>query len=404
MKKKINIIIMIAFLLGIIGGIFLPNLMSNLSFIGTMYINILKFMIIPILFTSVSLSIYKNLTKKNNKIIKTILLFISMFIITFIITSIFVLIIKPGLNYKLDGIVYGGEVAKFTMMSFMENIFPANPIDIITKTNILAIIIISSLFGYAAAKINNSDKTMDLIESINKVLYKMLEYIMYLTPFAVFSLIGTSISTYGINILKNTFVYIILVYLISIFIMFLMMIMVSKKIKPLNYLKKISKIWVITASTCSSVATLPYTLKLCREELDLNNDTTDLVIPLGTTINKVGGAVSFAILSIFTAQLFGIEITFSLYLSMIIVSLLLNMAAVGIPSGGIVLGATYLSMLGIPLTFMGIYSGIYRLLDMAYTTLNVTGNITAGIILNKNKWYDYIFIFKNKIFKNKKDS
>ena len=122
---------------------------------------------------------------------------------------------------------------------------------------------------------------------------------------------------------------------------------------------------------------------MCKEDLNLNKETTDIVVPLGTTLNKVGGAISFAILSIFTIQLYGIELNISLYLSMILVSLILNMAAVGIPSGGIVLGATYLSMLGIPLNFIGIYSGIYRILDMAYTTLNVTGNINATIFLNK---------------------
>ncbi len=130
---------------------------------------------------------------------------------------------------------------------------------------------------------------------------------------------------------------------------------------------------------------MPYTLKVCKEDLKLNKEVTDLVIPLGTTLNKVGGAISFALLSIFTTQLFGIELNLSLFLSMLFVSLILNMAAVGIPSGGIVLGATYLSMLGIPLTFMGIYSGIYRVLDMAYTTMNVTGNVNASIIMNNDK-------------------
>ncbi|NLV90204.1 MAG: dicarboxylate/amino acid:cation symporter [Tenericutes bacterium] len=383
MKKKINLIIFISFILGILFGLLLPSFMDNISFIGSLYINILKFLIVPILFLSISLSIYKNSKNKNKNLIKIILLFILMFISTFLIVSLLLLIINPNLNISFDNINYEGELAKVTFISFIENIFPSNPLDIISKINVFAIIIISAIFGFSASKVKNGNKVMDIIDSLNNILNKIIEYVMYLTPLGVFSLIGSSISNYGFDIIKSTLIYIFLAYIFSILIVILMIIILSKKIKPIEYIKKIIKVWLVSLSTCSSVATLPYTLKLCKEDLNLNKETTDIVVPLGTTLNKVGGAISFAILSIFTIQLYGIELNISLYLSMILVSLILNMAAVGIPSGGIVLGATYLSMLGIPLNFIGIYSGIYRILDMAYTTLNVTGNINATIFLNK---------------------
>ena len=383
MKKKINLIIFISFILGILFGLLLPSFMDNISFIGSLYINILKFLIVPILFLSISLSIYKNSKNKNKNLIKIILLFILMFISTFLIVSLLLLIINPNLNISFDNINYEGELAKVTFISFIENIFPSNPLDIISKINVFAIIIISAIFGFSASKVKNGNKVMDIIDSLNNILNKIIEYVMYLTPLGVFSLIGSSISNYGFDIIKSTLIYIFLAYIFSILIVILMIIILSKKIKPIEYIKKIIKVWLVSLSTCSSVATLPYTLKLCKEDLNLNKETTDIVVPLGTTLNKVGGAISFAILSIFTIQLYGIELNISLYLSMILVSLILNMAAVGIPSGGIVLGATYLSMLGIPLNFIGIYSGIYRILDMVYTTLNVTGNINATIFLNK---------------------
>ncbi|MDD4831682.1 MAG: cation:dicarboxylase symporter family transporter [Bacilli bacterium] len=383
MKKKINLIIFISFILGILFGLLLPSFMDNISFIGFLYINILKFLIVPTLFLSISLSIYKNSKNKNKNLIKIILLFILMFISTFLIVSLLLLIINPNLNISFDNINYEGELAKVTFISFIENIFPSNPLDIISKINVFAIIIISAIFGFSASKVKNGNKVMDIIDSLNNILNKIIEYVMYLTPLGVFSLIGSSISNYGFDIIKSTLIYIFLAYIFSILIVIIMIIILSKKIKPIEYIKKIIKVWLVSLSTCSSVATLPYTLKLCKEDLNLNKETTDIVVPLGTTLNKVGGAISFAILSIFTIQLYGIELNISLYLSMILVSLILNMAAVGIPSGGIVLGATYLSMLGIPLNFIGIYSGIYRILDMAYTTLNVTGNINATIFLNK---------------------
>ena len=141
----------------------------------------------------------------------------------------------------------------------------------------------------------------------------------------------------------------------------------------------------MTISTCSSAATLPYTVKVCNEDFGVDSEVTDVVVPLGCTIHMCGGAVSFALLGLFCAKLYGVNVTFTMYLLMLVSSLLINMAAPGIPGGGIVIGATYLELLGIPLGFIGFYSGIYKLLDMCYTTLNVTGDISANILLNKDK-------------------
>ncbi len=383
MKNKVNILIFIGFILGILGGILIPNIMNSISFLGNIYINLLKLIIIPVLFTTISVSIYKN--TKSKILFKTIFTFILMFISVFLISSLIVYIINPTSYFKLDNIK--SEIAPITLniTDFFLNIFPSNIIDVISKNNIIFIIIFASIFGYSASKVKNGKEVINFIEIISKIFNKILEYIIYLTPIAVFSLMGTSISTYGINVLSNALIYIVLAYFISIIIILLFLIIMKNKVKPLIYLKKILKLWIVSLSTCSSVATLPYTLKTCKEDLNLNEESVDLIIPLGTTINKIGGAISFAILSIWTTKLFGIEINAIMFITMLFISLLLNMAAVGIPSGGIVLGATYLTMLGIPLSFMGVYSAIYRLLDMAYTTLNVTGNINASILLDKKQ-------------------
>lgn len=95
-----------------------------------------------------------------------------------------------------------------------------------------------------------------------------------------------------------------------------------------------------------------------------------------------GGAVSFSLLGLFCARCFGLELTLGSYLYMLAIAVALNMSAPGIPGGGVVIGATYLEMMGLPLTFIGLYAGIYKILDMLYTTLNVTGDISANVILD----------------------
>ena len=246
-------------------------------------------------------------------------------------------------------------------------------------------IILSVIFAIAATKVKDSENLINIIDKLKEVLYKILEYIMYITPVAVFVLIGSAASNYKIDIISFGIKYILTAYLCSIVALITIMIIPScifGKIKIRDYIKKVYKVWIISITTCSSVVTLPTTIKTCNEEFKIPEKITNLVVPLGTTIHMCGGAVSFALLGIFTSQLYNIDITIGLYLKMLISSIIINMAAPGIPSGGIAIGASYLTILNIPLEFMGIYSGIYKLLDMSYTTLNVTGDITANIILN----------------------
>ena len=126
-------------------------------------------------------------------------------------------------------------------------------------------------------------------------------------------------------------------------------------------------------------------MRVCNEEFGVPESVTSLVVPLGCTIHMCGGAVSFCLLGLFTMQMAGLPVTVPFFLQMLLVATLMNMAAPGIPGGGIVLGATYLTILGAPTGFIGLYSGIYRLLDMAYTTLNVTGDVTANVLIAKGE-------------------
>lgn len=391
MKNKLNIAILIGFILGIVGGLICPDFMNNISFVGTIYVNLLKFIIIPIIFTSISATIFKSNKSKSAIILKIIVLFTIMFIATFLLTTLLFTFINPlnGVTISdLSVVEWSEEISKLDFSKIIINLFPSNLSTMIQNNSIFASILFSVAFGLASSKVRTGKKVMELIEGFRDIFYEILKYIMYLTPLAVFSLIGSTIANYGFEIIGIGAKYIGTVYLFSLLIMISIMILpvwTYAKINPIVYIKKILKVWLITITTCSSSATLPYTIKTCNEELNISNNITDIVVPLGCTVHMCGGALSFALLGLFSSQLFGIQVTISSYLMMLVGATLINMSAPGIPSGGIILGATYLSMLNIPLSFIGIYSGMYRLLDMAYTTLNVTGDITANVLIYKSE-------------------
>lgn len=389
MKNKSTLLVILGLILGIFGGLFFPDFMKDISFLGTIYINILKFMMIPIILTSIIVTIFQSKNLNGKSLMKIVLSFITMFVATFLLTSAVVSILKPGAEFVFPQTEWNGEVTNLSYAEILTNLFPSNIVNMVQNNMIFFSIIFAVLFGTAAIKVNNGERVIEVIKGLKEIFFKMLEYIMVLTPIATFSLVGSIIANYGTSVLQAGVTYILIAYLCSVLTLFFVMILpvwILAKINPIEYIKKVSKVWLMTITTCSSAATLPTTVKTCKEEFNIPDIITDIVVPLGCTIHMCGGAVSFALLGLFCMQMFGISVTPIIFIQMILSATIINMAAPGIPNGGIVIGATYLSLLGIPLDFIGFYSGIYKLLDMSYTTLNVTGDISIATIINNKKF------------------
>jgi len=386
MKKKISLLTLLALFLGIIAGIFLPSFVRLISFIGTIYINLLKFMIAPIIFCSIVPTVYESVFRKDNVIYKAIATYVAMFLATYLLMSLLVIIINPSQGFSFPAMIWDGTAQTLSLKEILINLFPANLITIFMETKLFPIILLAYMTGLCSFKINDGDKVIKAVVLLRDLFFKMLEYIMYLTPFAVFSLIGNTIADYGLVIVGVGLRYIGMAYLgglATILIVMILPVWILTGIHPLAYLLKVYKVWLVSLTTCSSAATLPTTMKTCKEEFSVSEEICDIVSPLGCTIHMCGGAVSFALLGIFCCRMYGIQIDLVKYLTMILSALLINMSAPGIPNGGVVIGASYLALLGVPLDFIGFYSGLYKILDMLYTTLNVTGNITANVILNR---------------------
>lgn len=250
---------------------------------------------------------------------------------------------------------------------------------------ILPVIIFAFAFGIAIRQCK-LEKVRAVMTELDTAFGKMLSYVMYLTPFGVFALMSNTVVSYGGKILGTAALYAGCAYLGCVLITLLVMMLpvwIAAGINPIQYVRRVYKVWVLTLTTCSSAATLPTTVRICNEEFGVPEKITNLVVPLGCTIHMCGGAVSFSLLAMFNMQMMGIPMTFGLMMIMLLSALLLNMGAPGLPGGGIVIGATFLSILGIPLTFIGFYAGIYRVLDMAYTTMNVCGDVTANVLINR---------------------
>lgn len=385
MKNKLSLFTLIGLVLGIIFGLFLPDAATSIEFIGKYYITILKYMVVPVVITTISVSIYNSSKLKNRLVPITLLVFVLMFTATFLLSSLIISLLNPSSGFTLEIVDWSGNTTVPGIIGILTNLVPRDFNKFLTGGYLFTVILIAAIIGLVCGKIKNGDKVVTIIENIKDFLFKILNYYMYVTPIAVFALISNTIVNYGPIVLGIGAKYILTAYICAISALIVVMILpilLIAKISPKVFIKKVYKIWLITLSTCSSAATLPYTIKTCHDEFNIPDEVTDVVVPLGTTIHMCGGAVSFSLLGLFCSKLFGVEITFAKYVLMLIYAILINMAAPGIPNGGVAIGATYLQLLGIPLDFIGFYSGIYKLLDMIYTSLNVTDDIASNVIIN----------------------
>ena len=374
---------------GAIGLVF-PQLFDRIGFIGTVYINLLKLMTLPIVLCTVFGAASRGIRSATGTLFRAVLLFLILFTVSFLLSAALYAVLSPGTGFTLtSGEVWSGDTADLSWDGFLQTVFSPNIFASLSGGAMLPSILFAFFTGAVAAKVG-AHKVVDLVGELEAIFSRMLSYILWLTPLGVFVLMGKCTADFGMRALGGALSYVLYAWGGCVLILLLVMILplwIFCRIDPVTYFRKTGRVLLTALSTCSSAATLPETLRTCREEFDVPEETAGVVAPLGCTIHMCGGAVSFCLLAMFTMQMTGRPITLGTFLLMLAFAVTLNMAAPGIPGGGIVLGATFLGLLGMSEIglFLGMYAGIYRLLDMAYTSLNVAGDVTSVLLIRKRE-------------------
>ena len=383
--------IAIGFVIGILLGLFLPEFSLDIKFIGDIYLNIIQAMIIPIIFVAVSTGIINIGSGKDLGRIgfKSIVVFVLMFVFTAGIGLIISYLVRPGQRTDIEATGYEGEVTSPNAEDFFMNIIPDNLFMALSEGDILATILFTVIFSVAIVAVGKeADPVKNFINSLSKVIFKVLNYIMELTPIGIISLMAYAVAEYGPGIFSALGLYIITAYvacIIAFIVVMLIPVWLYTGLTPLAFLKGIYKVWLVSLATTSSAVTMPTTIRVTKNDFKVSESITNFVVPLGTTINMAGGAISFSLLAVFVSDFYGISLGVGQIIYLIFIATLINMAAPGIPGGGIVLGASFLTLLGLPIELMGPIAAIYRILDMAYTTMNITGDSAAAILIDESE-------------------
>ena len=392
-KENLFIRIAIGFVIGIALGFLAPSFSLSIKFLGDIYLNLIKMMIIPILVCAVAGGIINSsdITALKRIGVKTVILYVIMFLASFAVSFGVAVTIRPGLNVVFENQpVYEGDgPASMSFGEVLTGIVQDNMLKAMLDNAILPTILFTMIIAIAILAAGEKGKVLkDFINSMSAVAFSVLGMIMETSPVGVMALMAFSIAEYGSGIFMAIGKYILCCWLacIAVFIIvFTIPVKLYTGVDLRTYLAACGKVALMTMSTTSSAATLPTTIRVSTEDLGAPASISDFTLPLGCTINMCGGACSFCCISLFVADFYSLDLPLGKLAAMAVVATLINMAAPGIPGGGIVLMTSYLTIFGLPIDLIGPVAAFYRLLDMAFTTINVEGDIAANLMISRSE-------------------
>ena len=413
MGKNLTSKIFIAIGLGVLFGVFLNTLEPSsfkddfllggiLKLLGTGFLNLIKMLVVPLVFTSLicgasSMNDIKRLGRIGGKtlgfymITTALAISISLFIAK---------VINPGSNLDMSSLVSTEPTIAENqpLVDTLLNIIPTNPIASLANGEMLQIIFFALLVGVSINTIGEKGKCVnEFFEALNEMCMKLVSMIMSLAPIGVFALISNTFATTGIKAIFSLLSFIFTTYLallIQAFIVYMVLakVLTGLKIKP--FLKEFFDIALVTFSTASSNASIPLSLEK-MDKLGVSKSISSFTIPLGATINMDGTAIMQGVSCIFIAQIYGIDLTTQNFITIILTATLASVGTAGVPGVGMITLSMVLSSVGLPLEGIGLIMGIDRILDMGRTTVNVMGDCICTLIvsssekeLDKTKYYE----------------
>lgn len=388
--------ILIGLVLGVIFGLVFGPAVEYVGWMGTLFIQALKMIIVPLIITSI-VSGVANIGSGSNfgrLFTKTF----SYYIITstFAITAglFFVNMIKPGVgaDINLEQSVEGFAAEGQSFIDTLMGIVPSNIFEAIAAGNMLSIIFFSMLFGFFITRIESEkrDLLINFFAAGFEVMMKITLFIIKFTPIGVFALaaslmasqdnpLGTfqSLGLYMVTVIAAlAFHGIVILPLILRFI---------AKVNPVNHFKALTGPLITAFSTSSSNATLPYTLEAVEENSGVSNKITSFTLPLGATINMDGTALYECVAVMFIAQAYGIELGIVQQVIVVITALLASIGAAAVPMAGLVMMTIILSAVGLPLEGIALILPVDRILDMCRTTVNVWSDSCGAVVVAKTE-------------------
>ena len=395
-KKKLSLAAktFIGFGLGIVIGLVFGEKATIVKPLGTVFLNMIKMIVVPMVFFSITAGVASlgDLKKLRNIGVKVVGLYALTSALCVGLGLIMANIINPGKGFDLTALSQSTDYEAQAMPSIIDTLidmFPSNIFTSFTNTNMLQIIVFSVFLGVALIMMGKEgERLLAGVQSCANAMYKITAIVMEFSPIGVCALLADSVGAYGLKIFGPLGKLILTVYasdVILVVLMYIPMVALLARFPVKKWLQGIWKVWVVTASTTSSSGSLPITTSVTNDEFGVSSELSSFSLPLGATINMNGGCIYYAAAIVMTAQIYGMNLTPSALVNIIIFTVLVAMGCPGVPGGAIIMTTILLTNMGLPLDIVGLIAGIFRLIDMANTTFNVTGDVVTTMVVARSE-------------------
>ena len=370
----------------IINGYVLPFF----QFIGDLFIKLIKMIVVPLVFfciidAALSLGDIKKLRSIG---VKTIIWFLATGGISATIGLILANIIKPGRGLQLGTAETAMEVKELPgIYQTLLDLIPSNPFQALTSGEMMQIIVFSLFLGFAIISIGKEAQQLcDIISLCSRTMFKVIDMILGIIPYGVFSLMTVALAKYGVAIFGPVPKFILTDYLACIIMStvgYSIFLIVIGKVNPMKFWRKAFEPWMIAFSTCTSSAALPVSMEVAPKKMGVPRDIASFVLPLGCTAQMNGTCAYFGIVVLFAAQLYGVELSIQQQIMLVVQATFLSVGCAATPQIGLVISLTLMTQMGLPLDAYALVAGIYRIIDQIHTSTNSVGDLVASVCISQ---------------------
>ncbi|WP_154222635.1 dicarboxylate/amino acid:cation symporter [Marinicella rhabdoformis] len=359
--------------------------------IGQLFIKALKMMVVPLVFVSLfcGTTALREPAMLGSLGGRTLGFYLLTTAIALVVALSFAMLIGVGVGSEIPtSIAYQAKADK-PLMDVVLDIIPSNPIMAMAEGNMLAVIVFAILLGLSATQAGKAgDKVIEFFQAFNEVVMKLVMMIMNFAPYAVFAILAKVFAQLGIDAIQTLAGYFFTVLGLLIFhalVVYPIILKLFSGLNPLTFIKKMESAVSFAFGTSSSNATIPVTLRTVTERLGVNKSVASFTIPFGATINMDGTAIMQGVATVFIANAYGVDLTTTQLLTVVLMATMASVGSAGVPSAGLVMLQGVLLQVGLPIEGIGIILGIDRLLDMTRTAVNITGDAAVTCIVAKSQ-------------------
>jgi len=361
--------------------------------VGAIFISILKMLVVPLLTFSLicGVSGIGDVSTLGRVGIKSFLLFILTTALATTLAITVAILVGPGQGFDMilasQSILTTPPAPSWTQVFI--DLVPSNPMTAYIEGNMLQIIFFTLLFSVCILMVGEHGKPIiEWAEKLNTVMMQLVNVVMKIAPIGVFALIANAFSQQGLDLILPVISYFSLVVIVLVFhatAILMLLLKLFGRVSPWVFMKKIRTAQIFSFSTSSSNATIPVTLRTAEKRLGIDNSTASFVVPFGATINMDGTAITQGIATVFIANVYGINLDITGYLTVVAMTLLASIGTAGIPGLGLAMLAMVFTQVGLPVEGIALILGIDRLLDMIRTAVNVTGDAVVATIVARSE-------------------